>query len=68
MCQSSVYTVGQAQEELLLEEVALVEVEGDQVILRSLFGEPISLPARIMKIDLMKHRIILERCDSNGDS
>lgn len=65
MCQSSVYTLNQDQEELLLEDVAWVAVEGDQVTMRTLFGEPISLTARIKKIDLMKHRIILEKSASD---
>lgn len=49
------------QTELLLEEVALVEVEGEWVKLKPLFGEVLSLPARLKEIDLMKHRIVLER-------
>lgn len=65
MCQSSVYTLDQDKEELLLEDVAWVAVEGNQVTMRTLFGEPISLSARIKKIDLMKHRIILEKSDSD---
>ena len=61
MCQSSIYVIDEDREELLLEEVALVEVEGDRVALKTLFGEPLSLCARIKEIDLMKHRIVLER-------
>ena len=65
MCQSSVYTLEKGQEELVLEEVVWVEVDGNRVTLKSLFGEPLSLTARIKTVDLMKHRIILEKGDSD---
>lgn len=61
MCQSRVYAIAGGREELLLEEVAAVEVEGDRVVMRPLFGEPLSLRGRLKEIDLMKHRIVLER-------
>lgn len=61
MCQSSVYVLVDGQEQLLLEEVALVEVKGSQVTMKTLFGEPATLQARVKRIDLMKHRIVLER-------
>ena len=64
MCQSTVYTVDQGQEECILEDVAWVGIEGNQVTLRTLFREPVCLSARIKEIDLMKHRIILEGCES----
>ena len=63
MCQSSVYILDKGQEELVLEEVAWVEVDGNQMTMKSLFGEPTFLFARIKEIDLMKHRIVLEKCD-----
>lgn len=61
MCQSSIYAIDSGEQELLLEEVARVEIEGDEIILEPLFGERVSLTARIKEIDLMKHRILLER-------
>ena len=61
MCQSSVYAVNGEQEELLLEQVSAVEVDGEQVRLQTLFGEPLALRAWIKEIDLMKHRIVLQR-------
>ena len=66
MCQSSVYAIDGEREELLLEDVALVEVDGDRVELKSLFGEPLSIRARIKEINLVKHKIILERCEGVG--
>ena len=63
MCQSNVYIIDGDREELVQEDVALVEIDGDRVAMKTLFGEPISLCARIKAIDLMKHRIVLERRD-----
>ena len=61
MCQSDVYTIEEGQEELVLENVALLRVDGDQVAMRTLFGEPLSLAARIKEIDLLRNRILLEK-------
>ena len=61
MCQSSIYVIDSGRQELLLDEVARVEIEGNEVIMEPLFGERISLTARIKEIDLMKHRILVER-------
>ncbi len=61
MCQSNIYAIDGRQQELLLEEVARVEIEGDRIIVEPLFGERVSLTARIKEIDLMKHRIVVEK-------
>lgn len=61
MCQSNAYLVKGGLEELILEDVALIEVERDRVNMRTLFGEPVSIRARILGIDLTKNKIMLER-------
>ncbi len=63
MCQSNAYLLDGGREELVLEDVALVEVGKDSVKMRTLFGEPVSFHARIREIDLTKNRIVLERCE-----
>ncbi len=60
MCQSSVYILDGEDEELVMEQVVSLDVDGDQINMRSLFGEPLSLAARVTQIDLVKNRIILE--------
>ena len=66
MCQSNVYLIDGDREELVQEDVAIVEIDGDRVAMKTLFGEPVSLSARIKEIDLMKHRIVLEKCGETG--
>jgi predicted RNA-binding protein len=61
MCQSNVFATKNGQEELLMEEVAAVAIDGDTITMRSLFGEPLSVVARIVEIDLLKNRIVLEK-------
>jgi predicted RNA-binding protein len=67
MCQSNVYAVERVEETLVLEDVASMRIDGDQITMRTLFGEPVSLEGRIKEINLMKHRIVLERHDA-GES
>jgi len=61
MCQSNVYAVDSGRQELLLEDVARLEIEGDEVTIEPLFGEQVSFSARIKEIDLVKQRIVVER-------
>jgi len=65
MCQSTAFALTDDGEELLLEDVARVDVDGNTVRLQTLFGKPVCLPGRIVEIDLMKHRILLERHHSS---
>jgi predicted RNA-binding protein len=67
MCQSNVYAVERDAETLVLEDVASMRVDGDRITMQTLFGEPVSLEGRIKEINLMKHRIVLERHDA-GES
>ncbi len=61
MCQSNIYAIDTGRQELILEEVARVEIQGDSITMERLFGERVSLTARVKEIDLMKHRILVER-------
>jgi len=60
MCQSSVYLLRENQEELILENATAISVEDGSVVLEELFGEHRHVAARIRRIDLLKHRILLE--------
>lgn len=56
MCQATVYLNG----EVIMRDVSMVEPLPEGVRLIALF-EPVQIvPATILQIDLMKHRIILE--------
>ena len=61
MCQSNLFAIDNGRQELLLEDVARVQTQGEQLTIEPIFGEPIILRARIKDIDLMKHRIVVER-------
>lgn len=56
MCQATVYLNG----EEIMKDVLLVEPTPEGVKLVTLFEPPRVVPAIIRKIDLMKHRVLLE--------
>lgn len=56
MCQASVYLDGKE----IMQDVTLVEPLPEGVRLRTFFEEPKVVPAVIIQIDLLKHRVILE--------
>ena len=60
MCLSKAYFKRKGDTELLLEEIASVEVEDDRLLLKTLFGEQKEVLASIKHIDFMTHNIFLE--------
>ncbi len=60
MCEASVYIQKGGAEELVLESVDELEEEGDEVRLVSIFGEEKRLKARVKRLALVNHRILLE--------
>jgi len=61
MCQSNAYLVQDSREELLLEDVVLLQPEGEKILLTGIFGERELIDAKIKMIDLLHHKIILEK-------
>lgn len=64
MCQLSAYLVRSGQEELVLEDVTLVEVEGEKAFLTTLFQPRESIDARIQVVDLVRNKLLLGVNDS----
>jgi len=61
MCESNAYLVQDGREELLLEDVVLIKPEGEKLLLTGIFGERELIDAKIKMIDLLHHKIILEK-------
>ena len=56
MCQATAYLDGKE----IMKDVLLVEPVPEGVLLATFFEQPRIVPAVIRRIDLMKHRVILE--------
>jgi predicted RNA-binding protein len=64
MCEASVYIEKDGKEELLLDSVDVLEPqEGGKIYLRNLTGEQKTVTARIKRIKLVEHKIILEKVE-----
>ena len=50
MCESNAYILKDGEEEMLLEDVDLLRPEGDEIFLRSAFGEQKTVSARIKEM------------------
>ena len=59
MCLSKAYIDSGGELKLIAEEVASVDVTGDRLRLKTLFGNSGEVSAAIREIDLLGHRIIL---------
>lgn len=60
MCLSKVYVDRDGKKELLLEDVASVSIEGEKILLKTLFGEHKEIEANIRQIDFLANSIFLE--------
>jgi predicted RNA-binding protein len=61
MCQSNAYLERDGQQRLIIEDVGLIRPEGDKILLISIFGEEELVDANIKMIDLLHHKIVLEK-------
>jgi predicted RNA-binding protein len=60
MCEASAFILRDGQEELVLESVDILEPDNGNIRLVNIFGEQKVLPAKIKKLSLVDHKIILE--------
>lgn len=64
MCEASAYLLKDGKEELFLDSVDILEPqEGGKIYLRNLAGEQKVVTARIKRIKLVEHKIILEKIE-----
>ena len=61
MCQSNAYMENNGEEKLILEDVGIIKPEEGKILLISIFGEEELVDGEIKLIDLLHHKIILEK-------
>ncbi|AGK61609.1 putative RNA-binding protein [Archaeoglobus sulfaticallidus PM70-1] len=60
MCESKVAILKDGKEEIIMEDVVRIEVEGDTVKLFGLLGEMTEVKGKIKLMDMKNHKILLE--------
>ncbi|NIA08721.1 MAG: CooT family nickel-binding protein [Nitrospiraceae bacterium] len=66
MCQSTVYLREGGEEREILRDAILVEPCPEGVRVQGFFDSPKVVPANIVSIDLLEHKIILRPKDGDG--
>ncbi len=66
MCLSKAYIDSGDELELIAEEIASVDVAGDKLRLKTLFGDSTEVNAMIREIDLLRHRIVVVAAGAGG--
>jgi len=61
MCEAKVYVGNDGEEHKVMEDVMLIQPEGDAYLLVSLLGEQKLVQGRIEKIDFLKHTVHLSQ-------
>ena len=59
MCEAAAYILKDGKEELLLQDVDLIEPDGENLRLVSIFGEQKVVKASIQSLNLVDHKVIL---------
>ena len=59
MCEAKVYLEKDEQEHLIMENVTLMQPEGEEYLLVNLLGEQKLIQGQIERIDFLKHAIYL---------
>jgi len=59
MCEAAAYMLKNGREELVLQDVDVIEPEGENLRLVNIFGEQKVLKARILSLNLVNHKVIL---------
>ncbi len=67
MCLSKAYVRRNGERQLLMEEIASVDIDGDRLLFKTLFGERKEIGANIREIDFTTHSILLENLREADD-
>ena len=59
MCQATVYLAQDGQEKEIMRDVVLLEPVDDGLHLQAFFEEPVTVRARVERIDFLKHTVTL---------
>jgi predicted RNA-binding protein len=59
MCEAAAYVLKNGREELVLQDVDVIEPDGDNLRLVNIFGEQKVLKASIQSLSLVDHKVIL---------
>ena len=60
MCLAKVYVNGKNSESLL-EDIAHLRIDGDQLLLKTLFGEEKAVTGHVLDIDFAKSKITIDQ-------
>jgi predicted RNA-binding protein len=60
MCDSSAYLLKEGEEILILEHIDYCEASENKILLSNIFGEKKEIKAKIKKLSLLNHKILLE--------
>jgi predicted RNA-binding protein len=60
MCETTVIVVKKGSQERLMDNVSLINVEGENIKISGLLGETMTVKGRITKIDSERHEILIE--------
>ena len=67
MCQATAYLAQDGEEKEIMRDVILLEPVEDGLRLQAFFEEPITVQARVERIDFLKHTVTLVPAEGGQD-
>ena len=61
MCEANAYLRRGDEEDLFMENIDILRPEGENIYIRDIFGQQRVVKARIKEMNLVQHRIVLEK-------
>jgi predicted RNA-binding protein len=63
MCQAKILMLRGGKEEIIMQDVIHLRIEGDKIWLERFFEDPTSLQAKLVEADFLKHTVTLSPLD-----
>lgn len=61
MCQTNAYVITAGAEEMVMEAVSRLEVKGDTLVMRGVFGDRLEVKGRIAEVNFQAGRLLIEK-------
>uniref|UniRef100_A0A832GP35 CooT family nickel-binding protein n=1 Tax=Caldimicrobium thiodismutans TaxID=1653476 RepID=A0A832GP35_9BACT len=60
MCQAKIWVISKGEEREIARDITQLEVEGDEIVLKSFFEPPKVIKGKIKSIDFLKAKVFIE--------
>ncbi|MFN3407311.1 MAG: CooT family nickel-binding protein [Caldimicrobium sp.] len=64
MCQAKIWVISKGKEREIARDITHLEIDGEEIILKSFFEPPRKIKGKIKEIDFLKAKVLIESDES----